>query len=345
MVRRSWVPGFVALSAIWGSSFALIKIAVDAGVAPPWVALWRCLFGMLTLWLICAVQGARLPRDPRAWGHAAVIALLLNSVPFMLVAYGETRISSVLAGVWNAVTPLATLVFALALVRSERPTPRRLLGLGLGFVGVLVVLGVWQGVESGVLDGTLACLGSTACYGAGFAYTKRFFSGRPESASVLSAMQITSATVQLGLIAPVTAGAPSWPGLPAMTGLLVLGAVSTGVAYVVNFRVIRVAGSTVASTVTYLTPVWSTAFGWLLLGEPLSWNTLAGAVLVVGGVVLTRGPGGQRLAGGQPVGGHRAVRAEQPADDGAGGVDVPANTYAGGDPGAEVGQVRGGGPQ
>lgn len=283
-----WAPGFVLLSAIWGSSFVLIKVAVDAGVAPVWVAFWRCFFGAVTLGSICVVQRVAWPRDWHTWGHAAAVAALLNATPFVLFAFGETRVSSVLAGVWNATTPLTTLLFVLVLVRDERPNLRRVLGLGLGFLGVLVVLGVWRGVPGGLLIGSIACLAATTCYGAGFAYTRRFFSGRRESAATLSAMQVGCATVELAFVAPTAGGLPSWPGLAAAGCLVVLGAFGTGIAFVLNMRVIRAAGSTVASTVTYLTPLWSTVLGAALLAEPVGWNTLLGGVAIIVGVVFAR---------------------------------------------------------
>ncbi|MEU4443180.1 DMT family transporter [Actinosynnema sp. NPDC050801] len=279
---------FVLLSAIWGSSFALIKVAVDAGVPPVWVALSRCLFGALTLWVICLAQGAAVPLDRRTWGHAAVVAALLNAVPFTLLAHGETRISSVLAGVFNATTPLTTLVFVLLIVPTERMTRTRVAGLVVGFTGVLVVLGAWRGLAGDLLAGSLACLAATACYGAGFAYTRRFFSGGDHRASALSAVQVTCATLQLALVAPALGGPPSWPGTSAAVALLVLGAAGTGLAYVLNLDLIRAAGPAVASTVTYVTPLWSTAVGAVLLGEPVGWHTLIGGVVVIGGVLLAR---------------------------------------------------------
>jgi drug/metabolite transporter (DMT)-like permease len=283
-----WLPSFVVLSAIWGSSFVLIKVGVDAGVAPLWVALWRCLFGTLALLAVCAFQRSALPRDPVIWGHAAVVAVLLNAAPFALFAYGEQHVSSVLAGMVNATTPLTTLVFVLALVPQERATASRLLGLLLGFLGVLFVLGVWHGVAGGTLVGGLACLGATACYGAGFAYTRRFFSGRRDSVVALSTAQIGSATVELALVTPLISGPPTWPGLPAAAALLLLGALGTGYAYILNLHIIRAAGPTIAATVTYVIPLWSTALGALLLDEPVGWNTLIGGILVVAGVLATR---------------------------------------------------------
>ncbi|QFZ18965.1 DMT family transporter [Saccharothrix syringae] len=285
---RGWVPGFVVLSALWGSSFALIKVAVDAGVAPLWVALWRCLFGTLALLAVCAVRRSPLPRDPGTWGHALVVAALVNAAPFALFAHGERYVDSVSAGVFNATTPLPTLLFAAVLVADERLTATRVAGLVLGFCGVLVVLGAWDGIAGGTLVGALSCLAATTCYGAGFAYTRRFFSGRPGSAAALSAVQVGCATAELAAVAAVVGPAPTRPGWAAAGALLVLGAFGTGFAYVLNLEVVRRAGATVASTVTYITPLWSTAIGAVLLGEPVGWHTAAGAALVVAGVLVTR---------------------------------------------------------
>lgn len=211
---RTWLPGFVALSAIWGSSFALIKIAVDAGMPPAWVALWRCALGAAALWTILAVRRLHIPRDPRTWGHAAVVALLLHTVPFVLFPFGETRISSVQAGVWNATTPLFTMICSAAALRTERLGIRQLIGLALGFGGVLVVLDAWRGPGPGPgqLTGSLACLGAALCYGVGFTYSRRHLTGLPQSATALATVQITAGAAELALVAPALGGPPRWPG-------------------------------------------------------------------------------------------------------------------------------------
>ncbi|MFE6864957.1 DMT family transporter [Kitasatospora sp. NPDC057692] len=308
---RRWWPGFVALSAIWGASFALIKVAVDAGAPPVWVAAWRCLLGAAALWAILAARREAAVRDLATWGHCAVVAVLLNAVPFVLFSYGETRVSSVLAGVMNATTPLFALLFALAAVPGEpRPGPRRIGGLVLGLAGVLTVLGVRHGLGSGSMGGGLACLAATCCYGAGFAYLRRHLSTRPHSAAAVSAAQITCAAVELAVAAPLAAGAPHWPGVGAAAALLVLGAVGTGVAYVLNLDLVRTAGTAVAAAVTYVTPLWSTALGALLLAEPVGWNTLAGGLAVIAAVVLIRQPSAAP-DGGAPAG-RRGRRVRQP---------------------------------
>jgi drug/metabolite transporter (DMT)-like permease len=277
----------VVLSAIWGSSFALIKIAVDAGVGPVWVAFWRCLFGAATLLALCALRRERLPRDRTTWAHAGLVALLVNAAPFSLLSAGEQRVSSVLAGVLNAATPLTTSLFVLMLIPGERLSRRRLLGLAVGFAGVACVFGLWRGVSGGSGLGALLCLMATVCYGAGFTYTRRCYSGRPGSVVTLAAVQVTAASVQLAVLAPILDGAPTWPGLPSAAALVLLGAIGTGVAYFINLRIIRKAGAAVAATVTYLIPVWSTVLGAVLLAEPVGWNTVLGGLLVVAGITLT----------------------------------------------------------
>ncbi|HEX4816677.1 MAG TPA: DMT family transporter [Nonomuraea sp.] len=287
MRTAGYLRPFFLVSMLWGASFYFIKIAIDGGVPPAWVAFWRCCLGALTLWIILAARRESVPRDRRLWWHSAVVAFILNSVPFTLFALGETMVSSVVAGMWNATSPLFTVLFAILLLPEERPGPRRLAGLACGFAGALVVLEAWRGLQGDLVLGSLACLGATACYGVGFVYTKRFLSGRGESVTALTAAQLSAATVQLLLVAPFT-GAPVWPGYGGAAALLVLGAGGTGIAFLLNFTVIRRAGSTVASTVTYVTPLWSTALGAVLLGEHVGLPLVLGGLLVIAGVSLAR---------------------------------------------------------
>jgi drug/metabolite transporter (DMT)-like permease len=284
----SWLPAFVALSAIWGSSFALIKVAVDAGMSPLWVSCIRCVLGAAALWLSLAAQRRAASADLRLWWHAGVVAVLLNSLPFTLIAYGETRVSSVQAGVLIACTPLFTLGIALVLLPGERLSPRRLAGLALGLAGVLVVVDLaGDAAPVGLLGGAVVLL-AAACYGAGYVYTRRYLSGRPESGLVLSTVQVTLAALQLAVVTPVVDGSPGWPGMRAAGALVVLGVLGTGLAYVLNFAVVRRTGPTIASTVTYLVPLWSTVLGGLLLSEAVGWHTLVGGLLIVAGVAVSR---------------------------------------------------------
>jgi drug/metabolite transporter (DMT)-like permease len=175
--------------------------------------------------------------------------------------------------------------------RSERATLPRVLGVGTGFVGLLVVLGVWQGIGGAALTGQLMCFGAAVCYGLAFPYMKRFLTGRPESGVSLSAAQLLAATAELVLIAPVIAGAP--PDLTELHAdvvgsVLALGVLGTGLAFVLNLNVVRLAGATTASTVTYLIPIFATVVGVIVLGEEITWYQPVGAAVVLLGVAISQ---------------------------------------------------------
>lgn len=285
---KSWVPHFVVCSMIWGSGFALIKIGVRAGIEPGWVAFWRCFFGALVLWTLVLSRRLEVPRDWRVWAHAAVVGTVLNAFPFTLFAWGERYISSVTAGVWNSTIPLFTLIWVLIMLPDEKPTARRLAGIATGLCGALVVLGVWSGGQSSLLKGSLICLIATTSYGLGYTYTRRYLSAGNVPAITLTAIQVGCGAVELAVCAPLMSGAPHWGGPGALAAMVVLGALGTGLAYMWNMSVIRAVGSTVASTVAYLTPLWAAIVGVLFLDESLGWNTAVGALMIVSGVLLTR---------------------------------------------------------
>ena len=279
---RVTAPGrlqVVLLATSWGSSFLCIKVLGEAW-APVHVALGRVGLGALVLVAVLAARRTALPRG-RVWLHLLVVALLMNALPFTLFAYGETKVSSVLAGLWNATTPLMTLLVVLTLIREEQPDGRSVAGLAGGFAGVTLLLGPWQGLGGDELLGHAACLAGAACYGLGLPYTRRHLSGRPESGVALAGGQLLCATAMLALVAPL-AGAPTL-GLDGgeVASLLVLGILGSGVAYVLTHAIVRAAGATTFSTVTYLIPVVSTALGVLVLSEPLGWNEPAGAAVVL----------------------------------------------------------------
>ena len=286
MTRLDWRAAFVLLALTWGSSFAFIAIALrDLG--PLEVAFARCLLGALTLLGLVAALRDQLPRGREVWAHLFVVALLFNSVPFVLLGLGQERISSSLTGLTNATVPLMTALFTLALLPGDRPTPLRTAGLGLGFAGVVVVLGPWNGLGGSSLTGQLFVLGATACYGLAFVYTRRFVAHRDDSGLALSAAQLVWATGQL-LVATLLLGtAPDGLGAGPVLALLGLGCLGTGIAYVLNFHVVREAGVTTASTVTYLVPVVSTLLGVLALGDDLVWNEPVGAAVVLTGVAIS----------------------------------------------------------
>ncbi len=282
----AWLPYWWALAVVWGSSFFLIKVALEA-FAPLQITFGRVFFGFLAVMLVMVAQRKRLPRPGVVWAHAAFVGVMTNVVPFTLFAWAETRVSSVLAGLFNAATPLFTALFALAIVPTERLTRQRVGGLLIGFAGVMVVMGIWQGV-TGDLLGSLACLGATVCYGVGVPWTRRFLAARPEGGPSIMGAQLLCSTVIMAVLTLLFTQRPEFDG-SAMLAVVVLGALATGLAFIWMYRVIALAGSVVSASVTYATPLVSTLLGILLLGESLVWNQPVGAAIVLLGAALVQG--------------------------------------------------------
>lgn len=284
------VVQFVLLAMAWGSSFLLIKIGLEA-LSPAQVVLARLLFGALALGAVVVVTRRPVPRDPRVWGHLAVVAMLLCVVPFALFAWAEQRISSGLASIFNATTPLIAMIFAAAMLPGERMNRARTTGLALGFAGVVAIIGPWRGLgEHDDLLPQLACLGATACYGLAFAYLRRFVAGRGHSAPALAFVQVLIGAVIMVVAAPWVAAEP----VDRLSGtviisMVVLGAFGTGFAYVWNNNIVAAWGAANAAAVTYLSPVVGVLLGVVLLGEPLTWNQPVGAALVVLGIMAAHG--------------------------------------------------------
>jgi drug/metabolite transporter (DMT)-like permease len=275
------------LALFWGSTFLFIKIGVEK-LAPIQVSLGRLLIGTATLLAILALRGERLPAGRRVWAQLAIAGLLLNVAPFTLFAYGERHVSSLLAGIWNATVPLFTLPIAIAWIAEEHVSTRRLVGLAVGFAGVLVVLGAWRGLGGASLAGNLLCLGAAAAYGVGFPYTRRYLAHRPEGPLALASAQLICATVAIAILTLLFTHAPDGLAAKHVLSVLALGVFGTGLTFVLNYSLIRDVGATVTSTVAYAIPIVSTLLGILALGEPLRWYEPVGAAVIVVGAVLTQ---------------------------------------------------------
>jgi drug/metabolite transporter (DMT)-like permease len=165
----------------------------------------------------------------------------------------------------------------------------RVAGVLIGFLGVLVLLGPWQGLGGPSLLGTLLCLGPGVCYGLAFTYTRRHLTGRPESAVSLAAAQVLLGTITLALVTPFFSSAPGHISLKIWGCILALGALGTGLAYVLSYDVIGRAGATTASLVTYVVPLFATFFGIVLLNEGLTWNEPVGALVIIAGAAVSQG--------------------------------------------------------
>jgi drug/metabolite transporter (DMT)-like permease len=288
MMRKSWLPAYLALGVTWGCSFIFIELGLEF-LTPFGVAFGRCALGAITLLTVVKLQKIGLPKEKSTWQKLWIVAMLLNVVPGVLFAFAQQYVTSVLAGIINATTPLMTMIFMLVLFREQKLKGEQIIGLLVGAFGVMVVLGIWQGVGDNQLLGVVTLLLAVSCYGYSFPYTTRNILPlglKPEAA----------ATVQLILAATTLLPFYLFDGIAddnyrvtPILAMLALGVLGSGFAYIWNFSIIAAAGGSIASTVTYVTPVVAVFVGWLFLGEQITWHEIVGAVFVIIGAAITQG--------------------------------------------------------
>jgi drug/metabolite transporter (DMT)-like permease len=294
MMRKSWLPAYLALGLVWGCSFIFIKLGLEF-LTPFGVAFVRCALGAITLLIVVRLMKIDLPKEKSTWYKLWIVAMLLNVVPGILFAYAELHVTSVLAGIINATTPLATLIVMLIAFREEKLKAEQIYGLIIGGIGVMVVFGIWQGIGDNQLTGVIALLIAVTCYGTSFPYLKRNIIPlglKPEAA----------ATTQLIMAAITLLPFYLYDGIsednyrPAnVLAMLALGILGSGFAYIWNFSIIAAAGSSIASSVTYLTPIVAVFVGWLFLGEVIVWHEPVGALLVILGAAVSQGRFNRRV--------------------------------------------------
>jgi drug/metabolite transporter (DMT)-like permease len=307
---------FLLLSAIWGSSFLWIAIALDEGVPPLTLVSLRTLFAGGLLVLVLLARGGRLPLHWNLWQRLIVLGATNIVIPFALIAWGQQYIPSGMASILNAMVPLFTIIFATLALADEHITPAKLGGLGIGFVGVIVL--AWPSVQAASVDndaalavaGMLAVTGAAVFYGIASVYTRRRVTGmriikQPDGSMraplpvEISLGSTVTAFIMISLLAVVferpASGVLSLPqSALGWVGLVWLGALGTGVAYLLFFRIIERWGATRTTLVTYVIPVVAIALGFIVLGERLRPLELVGAVLIIAGIVLVNANVGQR---------------------------------------------------
>lgn len=283
----SWLPAYLILGFVWGCSFIFIKLGLEF-LTPFGVAFVRCALGALTLLLIAKWRGYSLPKDPMVRFHLWVVAVLLNVIPGIFYAWAETVVTSVLAGIINAVTPLMTLLAIMAVNRQEKPKTFQIIGLFIGFLGVLTVLGAWNGLGDNPLWAIVVLMSAVTCYGISFPYTRRFVMPYGLKSESIVSMQLLLAAVTL-LPFFLFNGVERYEYMPGpLLAMLALGIFGSGLAYLWNFKVMELAGSAIASSVTYLTPVVAIIVGIIFLGEKVTWYEPVGGLIVLLGAAIAQ---------------------------------------------------------
>ncbi|TQM34730.1 DMT family transporter [Microbacterium kyungheense] len=279
---------FVLAGIVWGSSFLFMKVALT-GISPAQVAWTRILLGTLTLGILVLARREHLTRSLRVWAHLLVLGLTFCVIPFLLFSWAQQHVSSGVASIFNATTPIMTAIMAWLVFRVERLKALQVVGIGVGILGVVVIIAPWQGVSlDGSLIAEIAILGATASYGFSFAYMRRFVSNTGMSALAFTFGYIAMAGLVMAVLTPFLVLTPVRLDVPIIVSLVLLGCLGTGIAYVWNQNTVRAWGPTRASTVTYITPVVGVVLGVLILGETVSWNEPVGALVVFLGILLAQ---------------------------------------------------------
>lgn len=275
-----WLPAFLALALTWGSSFLLVKLIIDV-FTPLGITFFRSVAGALILTVIVVRKQLTLPRALPHLFHIAVMSVLFGVAPTMLVSYGAANISSSVGGVLSASIPAATVLATLTFFPSQRASYNQMLGVGMGLIGIALISEVFTGIGVNEPTSILLVLLATMCYGVGLPYSKRFVLTLPYSGYVIAATQVIIASIMLlpfALLFDTTAGPITTSSI---TYLLILGVLGSGLALVWNLRVVELAGSTVASSVTYRTPIVAAVLGLVVLDEVLTILQILGIVVVV----------------------------------------------------------------
>lgn len=275
------------LSLVWGGSFFLFEVALRE--LPPFtIVLGRV--GIAAVILLAAVyaSGLRMPTSARSLGGFLLLGGISNALPFSLIVWGQTAIPSGLASIFNATTPIFTVIIAHLVTRDDRMNPNRLLGIGLGLAGVIVLMGpdVLHRLDPYSL-GQLAVLGAALCYGVATNFGRRF---RDHPPLVNAAGMLSGATLWLLPVAAATERPwtldPGWVGWSAILGLSLL---CTALAFIIYFRLLASAGATNLSLVTFLVPVSAITLGSLFLGERLAPSAFFGLGMILLGLAAMDG--------------------------------------------------------
>ena len=280
MGAREWAM-LLTLSILWGGSFFFVEVIISE-LPPLTIVLLRVSLAAAALWLFALAVGLRPPSNIGAWKAFLVMGLLNNVIPFTLIVWGQTHIASGLASILNATTPLFTVIVAGLLLDDEKPTAAKMIGVSVGFIGVILMVGpvALSGLGSDLLA-QIAVLGAALSYALAGVFGRRFRT-MGINPVVTAAGQVTTSSV---VLAPITfyIDKPfdlAFPGAVTVAAVASLSVLSTAVAYILYFRVLASAGATNLLLVTFLIPVSAILLGAIVLGESLKPVHFLGMALI-----------------------------------------------------------------
>ena len=282
MNRREWAM-LVTLSVLWGGSFFFAEIALES-LPPLTIVTLRVGLAAITLWLVVLALKLPIPNSPPIWIAFFTMGLLNNVLPFSLIVWGQSQISSGLAAILNATAPLFGVIVAGILLRDESATPLKITGVVIGFAGVIVMMDLSSIATSGLLA-QLAILAAALSYACASVYGRRF-KATGLNPILVAAGQVTGSTLLLLPIALWVDGNDSYANVPAQVwaAIISLAVFSTAAAYILYFKLLASAGATNILLVTLLVPVSAILLGWLFLKESLQSPHIIGMAMIALGL-------------------------------------------------------------
>lgn len=290
---------FLGQAAIWGSSFTLIRLALQE-VGPGVLVGSRLVIGTAVLAAFAGLRRVSLRLSARAWVHVSVSAVFANVVPYLLLSFGERQVSAGLAGVLIGSTPVLTLLIARFALKDGAPGARRTVGFVAALMGVVLVVAPWAAGPGSAL-GAVECFLAALSYAVGYVYVRRFISPLKVAPLTLATTQLAAASVVMIPIALTVLAQPvRGVGWQTLVSIVVLGALSTGFANILYFRLIQDIGAAGAAAVDYLVPVFAVLIGVILLGERATWNVVLGGLVILAGMAVAEGRVARRRASAVP---------------------------------------------
>jgi drug/metabolite transporter (DMT)-like permease len=282
MNRREWAM-LVTLSVLWGGSFFFAEIALES-LPPLTIVTLRVGLAAITLWLVVLALKLPIPNSPPIWIAFLTMGLLNNVLPFSLIVWGQSQISSGLAAILNATAPLFGVIVAGILLRDESATPLKITGVVIGFAGVIVMMDL-SSIATSSLLAQLAILAAALSYACASVYGRRF-KATGLNPILVAAGQVTGSTLLLLPIALWVDGNDPYANMPAQVwaAIISLAMFSTAAAYILYFKLLASAGATNILLVTLLVPVSAILLGWLFLEESLQTPHIIGMAMIALGL-------------------------------------------------------------
>jgi len=281
---RHWFV-FILLGAIWSSSFMWIKIAVQE-IGPITLVAFRALFGLLFGVVVVFIQGVQWPRTFKSWLPLLLVGLTNVAIPFFLISWGEQSIDSAVASILDATVPLFTILIAHYLLRDDKITFPKALGLLIGFAGVVVLMSkALINASTGSVLGQAAVILASAFYAGSAVYVRKTTEDTP--GILRSAGPLVSATAVMWLATFLFERPVEMPQLRiTWVALLWLGVFGSGLAFVMAYYLIHEIGPTRTTMVTYLFPLGGVILGVTFLHEQLTWQLITGAILIIASLTV-----------------------------------------------------------